>query len=343
MTKDFEVRPHKRRNRFRFSIYSISDFVIDQDHKDSNLARYEEEEALQIQKRLLTSFNEEDLGLGMLLDHKARKVSADKLTDKNDVTILPMNLNEKQKLAFIKHESPEVHFLHADFEKYLNEIIYETSPIIDVLKNRKDLRNSGWTYLKHRHFCLINYCANISFYMAMRCSKDSEIIKDHPIVKRLLSYKKILTELEEHLNNNPTLSKELSFLKEAIKNNHQIKFKAQISDTDDNHSKSDDDDDSDVQNDIDHNESLWNDDANLEANLDEETKRAITYEMKKNKGLTPKRKREQRNPRVKYRKKFEKATVRRKGQVREPRKELKKYSGEFTGINMKSVKSIKFK
>ncbi|KPM08187.1 hypothetical protein QR98_0067010 [Sarcoptes scabiei] len=116
-TKDFEVRPHKRRNRFKFSIYSISDFVIDQDHKDSNLARYEEEEALQIQKRLLTSFNEEDLGLGMLLDHKARKVSADKLTDKNDVTILPMNLNEKQKLAFIKHESPEVHFLHADFEK----------------------------------------------------------------------------------------------------------------------------------------------------------------------------------------------------------------------------------
>ncbi|KPM08188.1 something about silencing protein 10-like protein [Sarcoptes scabiei] len=62
--------------------------------------------------------------------------------------------------------------------------------------------------------------------------------------------------------------------------------------------------------------------------------------MKKNKGLTPKRKREQRNPRVKYRKKFEKATVRRKGQVREPRKELKKYSGEFTGINMKSVKNI---
>ena len=76
---------------------------------------------------------------------------------------------------------------------------------------------------------------------------------------------------------------------------------------------------------------------------EEEEKRAITYEMEKNKGLTPKRKREQRNPRVKYRKKYEKAVIRRKGQVRLPRKELQKYGGEMTGINVRSVKSVKFK
>jgi U3 small nucleolar RNA-associated protein 3 len=45
-------------------------------------------------------------------------------------------------------------------------------------------------------------------------------------------------------------------------------------------------------------------------------KRGITYAIAKNKGLTPKRKREQRNPRVKHREKFRKATIRRKGQVR---------------------------
>lgn len=62
-------------------------------------------------------------------------------------------------------------------------------------------------------------------------------------------------------------------------------------------------------------------DANEEqvdvAENNEETgsKRAITYQIAKNKGLTPHRKKEQRNPRVKHRNKFRKANIRRKGAV----------------------------
>ena len=50
---------------------------------------------------------------------------------------------------------------------------------------------------------------------------------------------------------------------------------------------------------------------------DEESnnKRAITYQISRNKGLTPKRKKEQRNPRVKHRKKFRKAVIKRRSQV----------------------------
>lgn len=49
--------------------------------------------------------------------------------------------------------------------------------------------------------------------------------------------------------------------------------------------------------------------------LDEDAKRAITYQIAKNKGLTPHKKKELRNPRVKHRMKFRKAVIRRKGQV----------------------------
>ena len=52
--------------------------------------------------------------------------------------------------------------------------------------------------------------------------------------------------------------------------------------------------------------------------LDEETEtgtRHITYEIAKNKGLMPSRKKEQRNPRVKYRNKYQDKLKRRKGQV----------------------------
>jgi len=78
----------------------------------------------------------------------------------------------------------------------------------------------------------------------------------------------------------------------------------------------------------------------LEDGEDDE-RRGITYQIAKNKGLQPKRSKLQRNPRVKHRHKFEKAKIRRKGQVREVRKEVKKYTGELTGINARVKKGVK--
>lgn len=75
----------------------------------------------------------------------------------------------------------------------------------------------------------------------------------------------------------------------------------------------------------------------------EEEKRAITYQIAKNKGLTPKRNKLQRNPRVKNRVKFEKAKKRRKGAVREVRTETTRYSGEQFGINARVKKGVKIK
>ena len=72
-------------------------------------------------------------------------------------------------------------------------------------------------------------------------------------------------------------------------------------------------------------------------------KRGINYQIAKNKGLTPHRSKEQRNPRVKHRMKFRKAKIRRKGQIREPRKELKKYGGEISGIKATVIRSVKLK
>lgn len=81
----------------------------------------------------------------------------------------------------------------------------------------------------------------------------------------------------------------------------------------------------------------------LEETGEESGKRAITYQIEKNKGITPYRAKERRNPRVKYRNKYRKAQIRRKGQVSEVRKEISKYSGEHTGIKINSVRSTKLK
>ena len=76
---------------------------------------------------------------------------------------------------------------------------------------------------------------------------------------------------------------------------------------------------------------------------DDVKKRRITKMIEKNKGLTPYRKRDYRNPRIRYKSKYIKAEIKRKSQVKEPVKEIKKYSGEYHGIKSSVVRSVRFK
>lgn len=80
-----------------------------------------------------------------------------------------------------------------------------------------------------------------------------------------------------------------------------------------------------------------------EVGEDGESRRGITYQISKNKGLMPHRKKEQRNPRVKHRGKYRKALIRRKGAVRTVRKETSRYGGEMSGIKATVSKSVKFR
>eukprot|EP01038_Epipyxis_sp_PR26KG_P005893 gene5893-8131_t len=68
-------------------------------------------------------------------------------------------------------------------------------------------------------------------------------------------------------------------------------------------------------------------------NDDNDNKRGVTYEIIKNKGLTPHRKKENRNPRVAKREKFRKAEIAQGGQIRRVITGVAgAYGGETTGI-----------
>lgn len=72
-------------------------------------------------------------------------------------------------------------------------------------------------------------------------------------------------------------------------------------------------------------------------------KRAITYQIEKNKGLAPKRSKDARNPRVKKRKRFE-DKKKKLGSIRQQYKGGEGrggYGGELTGIKKNLVKSVK--
>jgi len=79
--------------------------------------------------------------------------------------------------------------------------------------------------------------------------------------------------------------------------------------------------------------------------VDDETEenRSITWAMKANKGLTPSRKKEVRNPRVRNRNQHKKRTKQRGGQVQKIRTEKERYRGEEFGIKANVIKSVKLK
>ena len=82
--------------------------------------------------------------------------------------------------------------------------------------------------------------------------------------------------------------------------------------------------------------------AELQENVDDEGKRALNFQILKNKGLTPNRRNENRNARVKKRKKYEQAKKKLKS-VRQVYDESNRgpYEGEKTGIKKGVSRSVK--
>ena len=69
--------------------------------------------------------------------------------------------------------------------------------------------------------------------------------------------------------------------------------------------------------------------------------RAVNTAIEKNRGLTPHRRKDLKNPRVKAKVKFAKAETKRKGQVQSVKKQDGPYAGEATGIKSRISKSVK--
>lgn len=82
------------------------------------------------------------------------------------------------------------------------------------------------------------------------------------------------------------------------------------------------------------------DGAQDEEQPEEDNRRPINMAILKNRGLTPYKKKEYRNPRVKHKLKYKKAMSKRRRNVREAQTEFYRYSGESAGIKTSTIKSI---
>lgn len=354
------------------SAYYSTDYVdrgkkgIQYLNEDVDDAQAEEEEAVAIQKRLVKDMRDADLGLGWINDnHDHQTDSSDDDEDDDDDSVGKKktaklkfdvsSMSQKDKIELVKRRSPELKPLVDDFKKYLNELSMIYDPIIEYAVNSGTessdelKKTSGFKIIKMKYFLILRYVKTIAHYLHLKTSCGNSLILGcdgheddkttqassdslKKMIKHLVQFKKLLSELDKMIEDKAggeDFDTDVRFLLDKIKSGDPIEFEDEHQD--DDLSDSDDDDQQDLNQMI------------QEMDDDDEDRRGITYEMSKNKGLTAEKKKKLRNPRVKHREKFKKAKVRRRGQVREPKKELSKYDGEHSGIKSHLVRSIHFK
>ncbi|XP_057628247.1 something about silencing protein 10 [Chionomys nivalis] len=318
--------------------------------------REEEEEAQVIQRRLAQALQEDDFGVAWV-EAFAKPVPQVEEAETRVVKDLA-KVSVKEKLKMLRKESPELLELIEDLKVKLTEVKDELEPLLKLAEKGVIPPGKGSQYLRTKYNLYLNYCANISFYLILKARRTPA--HGHPVIDRLVTYRNLINQLSVV---DQRLSSEIRHLLTAkdgaIKK--ELNPKAKLPKTKPKSvSQTPAVAIADLSDDADFDEAALRHCKEMEDRQklkrkkeeisaeeqvleDQNAKRAITYQIAKNRGLTPRRKKIDRNPRVKHREKFRRAKIRRRGQVREVRREEQRYTGELSGIRAGVKKSIKLK
>ncbi|KAB0799934.1 hypothetical protein PPYR_07814 [Photinus pyralis] len=325
---------------------------VDQDYggfqgQDAALADFEEEEARNLQKQLLEQMDEDDFAF----DVTAKSTKADDRQAEEVVKTDISKLSKRQKIELFHKESPEFFGLVEDFKSKMQIVADFLSPLLVLSRQGRVQESNALQFVKVYHEVITNYCTNINMYLLLKASRVN--VQNHPVIKRLYQFRKLLAQLDpifeeviksqiETIIKNNENSENVQ-PKKVLKLLRKLGKKSKRSEPMDETCKElkkpkvQDAEEEKVE------ENAEAVEENGDMNQEEDPRRAITYQIAKNKGLTPHRNKLQRNPRVKNRDKYRKALIRRKGAVRQVRTEVSRYGGELSGIKASVSKSVKIK
>ncbi|OQR82740.1 hypothetical protein ACHHYP_15542 [Achlya hypogyna] len=284
-------------------------------------------------------------------------------------------MTKKQKLALVQETSPELLGLLEELKACMEVLATSIEPAREKLSLWAETKHAakyadGLAYIQMKEALLLNYTMNISFYLQLKAA--GKAVQDHPVLTHILQMREKLNALEavdeglegqiddllttdvpedededdgldgyfedapaEEESTPAKVPKATKKRKpeEAVDEDADA-FYETVAATKSKHKKL--------------KEAFFSHEPTYypeeEGDDDEDKKRGATYQMIKNRGLTAHKSKVNRNPRVKKRLQYQKALVRRKGQVREVRTgEAARYGGELTGIKANITRSRKIR
>ena len=339
----------KKKQTFYDTDYIKEDGI---DSSDESLAEEEEKEALSLQQRMIQSLHQDDFGLA--------DIPSTGVSQSLSIKQIPQKqISNDDTYSSLEREWPEFTELYEDIQLKHQLITDLLQPLANYAKEYPELFSTeGHTLLNQLNMLYHLYIVNVMFYLTLRADRFPNV-EVHPVIEKII-------ELRELIGN----------LGMPYTSDHLVEIRRRIGEaaTDEETNIVDDKMETEQNLEVLPNEEevrgkeepleyyerikreregkkkrksvTFTDEATYREDLDEEVedgKRAITYSIARNKGLTPKRKKEHRNPRVKHRKKYHKALIKHRHVVRPVQKELSRYGGEKSGIKSNLTRSVKIK
>uniref|UniRef100_A0A0N5B0B7 Sas10 domain-containing protein n=1 Tax=Syphacia muris TaxID=451379 RepID=A0A0N5B0B7_9BILA len=194
----------------------------------------------------------------------------------------------------------------------------------------------------------VSYLVNIMYYFRLKLTtglKSKEAMKlldDHPVIDAIIDEKKMLLTIDSFFEQN---NDKVELILNSHQNQHALDdvFGA-FDHSGDGPANTDEQQGNNEHVTADTSDML---DQSLDSDeADEPTrgeKRFVTAQIEKNKGLTSRKKKGTQHSRVKKRKQYEKALIKKRSQRPDIRRELEPYDGEKRGIRISTIKSVKLK
>ncbi|KAH7885360.1 Sas10 C-terminal domain-containing protein [Phlebopus sp. FC_14] len=186
--------------RGKSAYYSSNAAQIESDEEANEL---EEQEALRLQSKARDNFAEDDFGFGEVIEGEVELI--DEVTDQTfsqDIDAFEPSKDVPQDKQSILHrlekESPETLALARDWDDTTRNLLMVKARIATLKESEADAMDCG---LQHMYYqALLTYATTLAFYLYMRSSPKyasrPELLRNHPILKRLLTLKQSLSTLE---------------------------------------------------------------------------------------------------------------------------------------------------
>ena len=364
-----ETGPSDKAWGHRKNDFYSTDYIDDEGGYSSGVSEAEEEEkeALSLQRRMTEELSKEDFGL----DYLSTMVGGE---EEVELPIIPetSTMSEQGCRIFIQEHWPEFLELYQDLKEkaeYVNDVVEP----LKAMASCGILSQDGVQYITCLSTLHHLFCLNTMFYLTLRANGVS--VEDHPVITRIVQLRELLGTMRDCVSD-----EEISQLIDAVdvaaiessesklddaKTHGDLKRKNERENSSGQRRKRkkveveqpkvDDEDPLEYYNRIKREteqrkqkrvtfkEDVKDEKGDTKGEEDEMGRRPITYQISKNKGLTPKRKKEQRNPRVKHRNKYTKAMSKHRHTVRPVEREMSRYGGELGGIKSRLSRSVRIK
>ncbi|KAG5648291.1 hypothetical protein DXG03_004863 [Asterophora parasitica] len=182
--------------RSKAAWYSSNAAQLESDDEEGN--ELEEQEAIRLQSKQRQDMTDADFGLDDALEVQVVQ-ETEYVSKRTPVVIAPLPTNKKLLLRHLEKTSPETLALARDWEETVETLAKTQQKLARLESEDPDALSLGMIHIYYQ--ALLTYTTTLAFYLHMRSSEKyaqrPELLKSHPILKRLLTLKQSLATLED--------------------------------------------------------------------------------------------------------------------------------------------------